>query len=1010
VAYGYLDANGNPTSNLTSAKDLNGNTWTFAYDSQHELTVMKTPVCAATPGCNGIVNVYNGGRVMSQTDAMGRITTFAYSNGTTTITDPRGNVTVDEYQNNLLMSETKASGTGAQATWTYQYDPAALSLIQVVDPNGHATTSVRDAQARLIVSTDARGSTTQHTYNAFGQALTTTDPMGTITTNTYDSAGNITQSATPLTGTGQTRITVYSYQDASHPGDLTRMTDAGGKIWLYSYDQYGNRVSATDPIGNVTTYESDLAGRMTSKVMPRGNATGGTPSAYTWVYTYDGSGHLLSTTDPLTLHPTTNQYDGDGNLTMVTDQNGHWTQFTFDLDEEVTNVTRFDGSTQQTVHDANGNILKQIDGRNQATVYTYDQQNRKASVTDPLNRVTTYSYDEAGNLISITDANGHQTSYAYDAGNELTSVSYQLAQPVDVQFAYDKAGRRLSMADGTGISTNQYDSLSRMTRSVNGAGASVGFGYDLMGRITSIAYPGGIGSVTRTYYDNGSLHSVSDWLGHTTTFSYDADSNLVGASYPNGITLAVGVDAAERISTITDSQNASQILSFSYSRDNVGQLTGDGGNTYSYDSINRLTGGTMATYQYDAADRLTQMTPSGGNVNTLGYDNADQLATATTAAGGSQVSQVTYAFDANGNRLSQTNQIGQQTVLVWDQANHLMGYGTSTYVYDGGGLRASKTVAGNTEAYVWDAAEGLPLVIQDGSTYYITGPGGLPLEQINGPTVSYYHEDQQGSVRGVTDASGNLVHSYTYDPYGNVIGATGTLNNPFMYGGQYQDLDTGLYYLRARYYDPTTACFLSRDPAVATTREPYAYVSDSPLNSVDPSGLDGWGWIQDRLVDVGRALPGPARSAYVGGLTQAGNFLGAFQQGNTQGVCFSVSVNVIVWGAFVNACAVVSYDANGNPKGFGTTETYGTGPGAGLGGGGMLSYQRSNAENISDLGGGFVYTNACGGDVVAVGGGASSGISRGKVVAVGEIGVGPGGGAYGQVGVSNTNTQTWIGS
>jgi RHS repeat-associated protein len=856
VSYGY-DSNGN----MNSATDLNGHIWTFAYDGQHELTAMKSPVCVATQGCLGIVNAYANGRVTSQTDAMGRITSFAYSGGTTTVTDPLGNTTVDEYQNNLLLSETKAVGTAAQATWSYVYDPMTLSLLQVIDPAGNATSTIRDAEARVLTGTNAKGSSSNYSYNSFSEVLTTTDPLGTTETNTYDSAGNLTQSSTPLTGTSQVRTSTYRYEDASHPSDLTSMTDADGKVWLYTYDQYGNRTGATDPLGDLTTLQYDLAGRVTSKVLPRGNVSGGTPATYTWTFTYDEAGNQLTSRDPLTLVAAVSQYDADGNLITVTDPNGHWTNYRFDLAEEVTYVTRFDGSIQQTVYDLDGNILKLIDGRNQATVNAYDQQNRKVSVTDPLNRVTRYSYNAAGSLTSITDGNGHQTTYAYDSGNEPTMVSYQLAQPTDLSVTYDKDGRKISMTDGTGTSSYQYDAFGRLTRSVNGAGAAVAYTYDLMGRITSIAYPGGVGSVTRTYYDDGALHTVSDWLGNTTSFSYDADSNLIGVTYPNGITEAVTVDAAGRTSSIADSQGSSQILSFTYSRDLAGQLTGDGANTYSYDTNNRLTGGTVANYQYDSASRLTQMTPAGGNLTTLAYDNADQLTSATTTAGGTQVAKMTFAFDANGNRVSQTDQNGHQTLFGWDQGNDLISYGTNTYTYDGTGLRASKTVAGGTEAFTWDMAEGLQLLIQDGSTNYVTGPGGLPLEQINGTSVNFYHEDQLGSVRGITNSSGNLVSTYTYDPYGNIIATTGLLNNPFTYSGQYQDLESGLFYLRGRLYDPATCQFLSTDPMVGLTRQPYGYVNGNPLNSTDASGLwpdlhlqAGWNALSSGAKQIGGQL------------------------------------------------------------------------------------------------------------------------------------------------------------
>jgi RHS repeat-associated protein len=136
-------------------------------------------------------------------------------------------------------------------------------------------------------------------------------------------------------------------------------------------------------------------------------------------------------------------------------------------------------------------------------------------------------------------------------------------------------------------------------------------------------------------------------------------------------------------------------------------------------------------------------------------------------------------------------------------------------------------------------------------TLYVYGPGGLVLEQISGSTTSWYHHDDVGSTRAITNSAGAKVASYTYDPYGNVNACTGTtvtingtnkctgtvtVSNPFMFQGQYRDNESNLYYLRARYYDSTTAQFLTVDPMVSTTRSPYAYVDDDPLNGTDPTG------------------------------------------------------------------------------------------------------------------------------------------------------------------------------
>jgi RHS repeat-associated protein len=103
----------------------------------------------------------------------------------------------------------------------------------------------------------------------------------------------------------------------------------------------------------------------------------------------------------------------------------------------------------------------------------------------------------------------------------------------------------------------------------------------------------------------------------------------------------------------------------------------------------------------------------------------------------------------------------------------------------------------------------------------------------------FYHHDQLGSIRSVSAYNGYEVASFTYDAYGNLTHATGTYTTPFGYAGQYTDTETGLQYLRARYYDPTTGHFLTRDPIEVVTREPYGYVYGNPLNLTDPSGL--WG-------------------------------------------------------------------------------------------------------------------------------------------------------------------------
>jgi RHS repeat-associated protein len=147
----------------------------------------------------------------------------------------------------------------------------------------------------------------------------------------------------------------------------------------------------------------------------------------------------------------------------------------------------------------------------------------------------------------------------------------------------------------------------------------------------------------------------------------------------------------------------------------------------------------------------------------------------------------------------------------------------------------SKTVSSTTESYAWDALSNSLLV--DGSTSFVYGPDGAPLEQINGTTVLYYLHDQLGSTRVLTNSSGTAVATYTYDPYGNLLGSTGSVLTPLTFAGAYTDSETGFLYLINRYYDPATGQFLSVDPAVSLTQSAYSYANGDPVNGIDTLGL-----------------------------------------------------------------------------------------------------------------------------------------------------------------------------
>ena len=150
-----------------------------------------------------------------------------------------------------------------------------------------------------------------------------------------------------------------------------------------------------------------------------------------------------------------------------------------------------------------------------------------------------------------------------------------------------------------------------------------------------------------------------------------------------------------------------------------------------------------------------------------------------------------------GNRVSSTPAGGTPTVLKYDQANRLIGYGTgATYRYDGNGLRQSKTVGTVSTAFAWDQSQGPPLLLADGSDYYVYGPAGSPIEKITGSTVQYMHQDQQGSMLLLTDSTGSVVGTYSYDAYGNTTSHTGSASTTLQYDGQYTDAESGPIFQR----------------------------------------------------------------------------------------------------------------------------------------------------------------------------------------------------------------------
>lgn len=220
----------------------------------------------------------------------------------------------------------------------------------------------------------------------------------------------------------------------------------------------------------------------------------------------------------------------------------------------------------------------------------------------------------------------------------------------------------------------------------------------------------------------------------------------------------------------------------------------------------------------------------------------NQLASVTLPDG----RQLASTYDGRGNLLSD----GQATYR-WDAANRLTaverGGVSASYRYDAAGRRIGQTVQGAVTDYLWDEASTYGDVVAeldgDGAVTarYIVGQEEV-LGQVSAGATRTVLPDGQGSTRLLADASGTVIERYTYDAFGALRSGPTTPPTAYLYTGQQFDAHTGLYSLRARFYQPDRGRFLSRDTYNHALTNPgefnrYSYVANNPINASDPLGL-----------------------------------------------------------------------------------------------------------------------------------------------------------------------------
>lgn len=837
-------------NNLVGSTDARGKTSTMTYDAR--------------------------GNVLTKTDPLGHTVSFTYDalSDVTSTTDALGNTSTATYSSaGKQLTSTSRGGVeqswsynanGTVATWTdgrgkstsYGYNTRGLP-IAVTDPDGRTasttydaagfvtsqtnganktTTYSRDPVGRELTATTPGQHTTTTTYDGDGNVLTVSDPRGKVTTNTYDDADQLTSTEDPLGD-----VTAYENDDT---GRLSATTDPDGKETTRGYNAFGELTTVTDPNGHTTHYGYDKAGNRTSITLPSGAES---------TATYEDAGQLASSTDA-EGKTTTFTRNANGQVTSTTDPLNRATTQTWTDDGQPAVRTLPDSSTTEQTYTAIGALETFTNADGLVTHYTYSDAGLPTSKTEPGGLETDYTYDGAGRLKTTTTPDGRVVTLSYDDdGNVVTSHSDKSGS-TDVTFSYNANAQRTSMQDVTGTASYSYDAAGQLTSTTNGAGSTVGYDYTDRGQIASITYPGNK-TVDYTYDDAGQMTSVTDWANHSTTFGWTANGQLHTSAIPNGVTQTTTYDDDGQTTDIAVA-GSSALADYGYTWNAAGELTADSStdqlgsgitHQYGYDTLGQLAsvgdggagapstvtaspGGQLSqavdgtAFTYNTKQQLTASVPASGPSASYTYDgNGSRVSSTVAAIGATPAGTTNYSYDPDGNL----------------DSVQLAGGATIAYTSDGDGLRQSRTEGSAATSLVWDVTGDLPLLLDDGEYSYIYGPGITPIAQVDDSTgsIQYLHADLLGSTRLITNSAGSATGAYRYSAYGTIADHDGAASS-VGYTGNWTDPDSTLVYLRARDYDPTTGQFLQVDPAVDATRQPYAYVSNNPLASTDPTGRD----------------------------------------------------------------------------------------------------------------------------------------------------------------------------
>ena len=828
-------------------------------------------------------------------DNSGRVERYEYDNGAYVNYSYSGlEVTVNSSDNEYLEIEYDEYGKILSYILdgdTYIYDYDEYDNIYSIEKNEEIINRFRrDSRNRLKNIMEEDGSRIFYYYNDNDQCIrqktTTSDNDVYYDYFCYNSLGEIILSAR-LNGEDEdapdeynenlecfTDIIEYSYNN----GLLSQTSENNeAKTTQYFYDNYGNNTQLT--IADSSNNELSLS---------------------TVEYTYDLFGNVLTETE--NNKTTSYIYDAAGRK-LLTNSDGKCQRNVYD------NLGRIIQSIDPSVYDSTKEGLPQTniyDDENVGHRYVYDSNT--GNLTSEINKyglTTTYYYNNVGNLIKkhfdIYD-------YYYYANGDIEKVEVNGSEIVSYEYGVNK--QNVTLQDGQTISKTTYADgyieeqkldekgnvlarysdeseapyysvISYSNNSIMCLNNNTGFVSIYNTNENSVEKKTGIfgnrvqyykaetdedeGSTTinETHFGNDFTTTITDSLtsfsynNSTIDYSFVSDEDSVSEEVKSGETVLLSADYD--FSVENEYQKSYNINGISFEQkydEEKGYISSDENYYYFYDEYGELT--TVSTdinADNEPVDIVSSYTyDDRGNMQTKTVNNDTKSFAYTSNTWNDQltsVNGVSLSYDDNGN-LSSYGSVQYQ----WSYGKRLQrisdGNNIYSYAYDENGIRSSKTVNGVSTSF--NTLNGKVLAQKTGNdVLYFQYSNDTPIGFIHNGTQYFYLTNLSGDVMGITDGSGNLIATYTYDAWGKLLGITPAqennsaqyalaMMNPLRYRGYYYDNETGMYYLQSRYYNPDWGRFISTDDFEYINSSSkfginsYAYCVNNPLIYSDATG------------------------------------------------------------------------------------------------------------------------------------------------------------------------------